>query len=77
MAKLVSQGNPFFYLFIILMYILPDYVWIHPETGEIRCWLNNLPDGWTPAGNNNSVIGSGAGPSDVVYLAVCIPWPQI
>ncbi|KAJ3565378.1 hypothetical protein NPX13_g7525 [Xylaria arbuscula] len=46
-----------------------DYVWIHPDTGEIRCWLNNLPEPWSPAGNNNSIIGSGVGPAKTIYLA--------
>ncbi|OAA72425.1 lipolytic protein G-D-S-L family [Cordyceps fumosorosea ARSEF 2679] len=48
-----------------------DYVWIDPVTGEIRCWLNNLPNPWTPAGNNDSIIGSGAGRGQTIYLAVC------
>ncbi|KAF4990980.1 hypothetical protein FDECE_14187 [Fusarium decemcellulare] len=46
-----------------------DYVWIHPETGEIRCWLNNLPKPWSPAGNNHSTIGSGVGPVKTIFLA--------
>ncbi|KAJ4199065.1 hypothetical protein NW767_008648 [Fusarium falciforme] len=46
-----------------------DYVWIHPKTGEIRCWLNNLPKPWSPAGNNNSIIGSGVGPAKTIFLA--------
>ncbi|KAH7006558.1 SGNH hydrolase-type esterase domain-containing protein [Fusarium venenatum] len=47
-----------------------DYVWIHPKTGEIRCWINNLPDHWTPAGgNSNGVIGSGVGPAETIYIA--------
>ncbi|XEU97523.1 hypothetical protein FSHL1_002809 [Fusarium sambucinum] len=47
-----------------------DYVWIHPKTGEIRCWINNLPDDWTPAGgNSNGVIGSGVGPAETIYIA--------
>ncbi|KAF5019289.1 hypothetical protein F66182_8707 [Fusarium sp. NRRL 66182] len=47
-----------------------DYVWIHPRTGEIRCWINNLPDHWTPAGSNsNGVIGSGVGPAETIYIA--------
>ncbi|EGX89576.1 lipolytic protein G-D-S-L family [Cordyceps militaris CM01] len=46
-----------------------DYVWIDPNTGEIRCWLNNLPKPWSPAGTNNSIIGSGAGRGETVYLA--------
>lgn len=48
----------------------PDYVWIHPDTGEIRCWINNLPEPWSKAGNNDDIIGSGAGPADSVFLAV-------
>lgn len=47
-----------------------DYVWIHPETGEITCWINNLPDPWSFAGNNKGVIGSGVGPSKTIFLAV-------
>lgn len=51
-----------------------DYAWIHPETGEIRCWMNNLPDVWTPAGNNTGdrkgVIGSGVTGAKKIYLAV-------
>lgn len=46
-----------------------DYVWVHPETGEIRCWINNLPNPWSPAGNNNAVIGSGVGPGKTIFLA--------
>ncbi|KAM3459126.1 hypothetical protein MY3296_000273 [Beauveria thailandica] len=46
-----------------------DYVWIDPKTGEIRCWLNNIPEPWTPAGTNNSIIGSGAGRGETIYLA--------
>ncbi|KAL6864240.1 SGNH hydrolase-type esterase domain-containing protein [Trichoderma novae-zelandiae] len=46
-----------------------DYVWLNPKTGEIRCWLNNLPEPWSPAGTNNSIIGAGAGPAATVYLA--------
>ncbi|KAF6833212.1 hypothetical protein CPLU01_05731 [Colletotrichum plurivorum] len=46
-----------------------DYVWIHPDTGEIRCWINNLPEPWSKAGNNDDIIGSGAGPADSVFLA--------
>lgn len=47
-----------------------DYVWLDAETGMIICWLNNLPDPWSPAGTNNSIIGSGAGPADSVFIAV-------
>ncbi|UZP45216.1 hypothetical protein NXS19_013028 [Fusarium pseudograminearum] len=46
-----------------------DYVWIHPKTGEITCWLNNLPKPWSKAGNNNGIIGSGVGPAKTIYLA--------
>ncbi|KAK7955848.1 carbohydrate esterase family 3 protein [Apiospora aurea] len=46
-----------------------DYVWIHPETGEIRCWLNNMPEPWSPAGTNNSIIGSGVLPAKFIYMA--------
>jgi hypothetical protein len=48
----------------------PDYVWIHPKTGEITCWLNNLPKPWSKAGKNNGIIGSGVGPAKTIYLAV-------
>lgn len=47
-----------------------DYVWVDPITGETRCWLNNLPNPWSPAGNNNSIIASGAGPGKSVFFAV-------
>ncbi|XWX00175.1 hypothetical protein V2A60_008195 [Cordyceps javanica] len=47
-----------------------DYVWVNPDTGQIRCWLNDLPRAWSPAGNNNSIIGSGAGRGQTVYLAM-------
>ncbi|TLD05009.1 uncharacterized protein PgNI_09260 [Pyricularia grisea] len=47
-----------------------DYVWLEPDTGEITCWINNLPEPWAPAGNNGGVIGSGGvGPADSIYLA--------
>jgi hypothetical protein len=45
-------------------------VWLDPVSGETICWLNNLPDPWSPAGSNNSIIASGAGPAQAVYLAV-------
>ncbi|KAM0360431.1 hypothetical protein ACHAP4_002508 [Fusarium culmorum] len=35
-----------------------DYVWIHPKTGEITCWLNNLPK------------PCGVGPAKTIYLAM-------
>ncbi|EFQ34084.1 uncharacterized protein GLRG_09228 [Colletotrichum graminicola M1.001] len=47
-----------------------DYVWIHPDTGEIRCWINNLPEPWSKAGTNDDIIGSGAGPADLVFIAL-------
>lgn len=47
-----------------------DYVWLDPQTGMIICWLNNLPDRWSSAGTNNSIIGSGAGQEASVFLAV-------
>lgn len=47
-----------------------DYVWLDPKTGEIRCWINNLPEPWSPAGNNDGVIGSGAGAAASIFLAV-------
>lgn len=47
-----------------------DYVWLDAQTGMIVCWLNNLPEPWSPAGTNNSIIGSGAGPADSVFIAV-------
>ncbi|KAK6708383.1 hypothetical protein SNK04_009348 [Fusarium graminearum] len=34
-----------------------DYIWIHPKTGEITCWLNNLPK------------PCGLGPAKTIYLA--------
>ncbi|KAH8671546.1 hypothetical protein BX600DRAFT_496225 [Xylariales sp. PMI_506] len=46
-----------------------DYVWLDPDTGMIVCWLNNLPDAWSPAGTNNSIIWSGAGPAESVFIA--------
>ncbi|KAH8894324.1 integrin alpha N-terminal domain-containing protein [Thozetella sp. PMI_491] len=46
-----------------------DYVWLDPVTGEIRCWLNNLPQAWSPAGTNNSIIGSGVGPEESIFIA--------
>ncbi|KAK2749084.1 hypothetical protein CKAH01_06581 [Colletotrichum kahawae] len=46
-----------------------DYVWLDPQTGEIRCWINNLPEPWSPAGNNDSIIGSGAGAAASIFLA--------
>jgi hypothetical protein len=39
-------------------------------TGEIMCWLNNLPKPWSKAGTNNGIIGSGVGPAKTIYLAV-------
>ncbi|TIC96910.1 hypothetical protein CH35J_007763 [Colletotrichum higginsianum] len=47
-----------------------DYIWLNPENGEIRCWINNLPAPWSPAGTNNSIIGSGAGVAESVFLAL-------
>jgi hypothetical protein len=52
-----------------------DYVWLDPNTGELRCWLNNYPnptEPWMPAGTNNAIIASGAGPAKSVFLAVCV-----
>ncbi|KAL6354196.1 hypothetical protein LRP88_12530 [Fusarium phalaenopsidis] len=46
-----------------------DYVWVDPNSGEILCWINNLPEHWTEAGNNKGVIGSGVTGSKYVYLA--------
>ncbi|KAH6949082.1 SGNH hydrolase-type esterase domain-containing protein, partial [Fusarium avenaceum] len=46
-----------------------DYVWIDPKTGEITCWLNNLPKPWSKAGTNKGIIGSGVGPAKTIYLA--------
>ncbi|KAL4861685.1 SGNH hydrolase-type esterase domain-containing protein [Aspergillus spectabilis] len=46
-----------------------DYVWLRPENGEIRCWINNLPEPWSPAGTNGDIIGSGAGREESVFLA--------
>ncbi|KAH7313967.1 hypothetical protein B0I35DRAFT_452195 [Stachybotrys elegans] len=53
----------------VRLHDMNDYVWIHPTSGEIRCWINNLSAPWSPAGNNGDIIGSGAGPSKAVYLA--------
>ncbi|OIW24797.1 family 3 carbohydrate esterase, partial [Coniochaeta ligniaria NRRL 30616] len=39
------------------------------HTGMIVCWLNNLLEPWSPAGTNHSIIGSGAGPADSVFIA--------
>ncbi|KAK2029622.1 hypothetical protein LX32DRAFT_616739 [Colletotrichum zoysiae] len=47
-----------------------DYVWIDPDTGEIRCWINNLPEPWSKAGTNDDIIGSGAGPADSIFIAL-------
>jgi hypothetical protein len=46
-----------------------DYLWIDPVTGRLTCWINNLPGHWAPAGNNNGIIASGAGPANAVYFA--------
>jgi hypothetical protein len=46
-----------------------DYLWIDPGTGRLTCWLNHLPGHWAPAGNNNGIIASGAGPARSVYFA--------
>ncbi|KAL4941314.1 SGNH hydrolase-type esterase domain-containing protein, partial [Aspergillus oleicola] len=46
-----------------------DYVWLEPESGQIRCWINNLPEPWSPAGGNGDIIGSGAGREESVFLA--------
>jgi hypothetical protein len=46
-----------------------DYLWVHPTTGQLTCWLNNLPGDWAPAGTNNGIIASGAGSARSVYLA--------
>jgi hypothetical protein len=53
-----------------LIELTEDYVWLNPDTGETTCWLNNLPNPWSPAGTNNSIIASGAGRAISVYLAV-------
>jgi len=50
--------------------LIEDYVWLNPDTGETKCWLNNLPNAWSPAGTNNSIIASGAGRAAQIYLAV-------
>ncbi|KAM0426176.1 hypothetical protein ACHAPT_008521 [Fusarium lateritium] len=46
-----------------------DYVWVDPQSGEIICWINNLPGHWSPAGNNKGIIGSGVKGSKYIYLA--------
>nr|UMZ45332.1 hypothetical protein [Paramyrothecium sp.] len=46
-----------------------DYVWIDPKTGELRCWINNLPNSWSSAGNNDSVIATGVSSGDTIFLA--------
>ncbi|KAJ3497498.1 hypothetical protein NLG97_g1847 [Lecanicillium saksenae] len=50
-----------------------DYIWVSPQNGEIHCWINNLPEPWTPAGTNTGamkgVIGSGVDQGKKVYLA--------
>ncbi len=46
-----------------------DYVWLDPTSGETICWINNLPKPWSPAGTNNSIIASGAGKSESVFIA--------
>jgi hypothetical protein len=56
----------------VLSNIRLDYVWVDPRTGEMHCWLNNLPNPWSPAGTNGDIIASGAGPSAQVYIAVNI-----
>lgn len=40
-------------------------------SGEVTCWLNKLPDPWTPAGTNGGIIASGAGAENSVFIAVC------
>lgn len=67
-----SKNNPSYQLDEVkLLLTLPDYVWLDPVSGEITCWINNLPDFWTPAGTNDGIIGSGAGPAESVFIAVC------
>ncbi|KND93383.1 Lipase 1 [Tolypocladium ophioglossoides CBS 100239] len=55
------------------LHLDPRYVRLHDMNGdgkaEIRCWLNNLPEPWSPAGTNNGIIGSGAGPAKSVFIA--------
>ena len=29
-----------------------DYLWVNPDSGQLTCWLNNLPGAWSPAGSN-------------------------
>lgn len=44
-------------------------VWIDPDTGAIRCWLNKYPNAWVKAGEDG-LIADGRGPSDSIFLAV-------
>jgi hypothetical protein len=48
-----------------------DYVWVHPDTGEVRCWINNLPDPWTPAtpGMDLIAVGSPDWRGNQIFLA--------
>jgi GDSL-like lipase/acylhydrolase family protein/VCBS repeat protein len=46
-----------------------DYLWVDPISGETRCWINNLPNPWSPAGSNNDIIASGAGQGRSVFFA--------
>ncbi|KAL5347503.1 hypothetical protein ACLOAV_007815 [Pseudogymnoascus australis] len=43
-------------------------VWIDPDTGAIRCWLNKYPNAWVKAGEDG-LIADGRGPSDSIFLA--------
>lgn len=73
MEKQVSFSNKNPYLLDNTKPLLTplDYVWLDPVSGEITCWINNLPDYWTRAGTNGGIIGSGAGPAKSVFIAVC------
>jgi hypothetical protein len=41
--------------------------------------LNNLPQPWSPAGNNNSIIGCGVGPAETIFIAAsaCSNWATL
>jgi len=70
MVKLVSAYNTNSGSNSTLTNFTSDYVWIHPETGETHCWINNLPAPWSAAVGNNDLIASGAGKGRQVFLAV-------
>jgi len=47
-----------------------DYVWIHPDTGAVHCWLNKYPHSWVKAGLDGK-LADGRGRSESIFLAVC------